>query len=102
MHFPSSSTYSTLFNTCYVLFPYAWIQKGQGFVFRYIFTAVYSFYPLFVKRNFVVCRRVSDKLGYAEAERSLRNSLDSKVLTAVYNRCSWVCCKPASRPVSKL
>jgi hypothetical protein len=46
-------------NMSNVLFSYACILTGQRFVCRYILWPWRVSYPLFVRRNFVVCRHVS-------------------------------------------
>jgi hypothetical protein len=60
-----------LFNMCYVLFSYACILIGQGFICRYIFMVMYSSVPAFREAKFCgVPSCVFDKLGCAAGEKS--------------------------------
>jgi hypothetical protein len=60
---------------CDVLFSYACIFIGQGFICIYILAAMYSFVPPFLEANFCgVPSCVFDKLGCAMGEKRLRNT----------------------------
>jgi hypothetical protein len=51
-HTHTGSPSIVLFNMCYVLFSYACILFGQGFIYRYIFVAMYNFVPPFREAKF--------------------------------------------------
>jgi hypothetical protein len=64
-----------LSSMCYVLFSYACIYVGQGFICGYIFMAMYSFVPPFREAKFCgVPSCVFDKLGCTVGEKRLRNT----------------------------
>jgi hypothetical protein len=55
---------------CYVLFSYACILMGHGFICRYIFTATYTFVSPFCEAKFCgVSSCVFDKVGCAAGEK---------------------------------
>jgi hypothetical protein len=73
-HTGSSSI--VLSNMHCVLFSYACILIGQGFICRYIFMAMYSSVPIFREATFCsVPSCVFDNLGCAAGEKRLRNTI---------------------------
>jgi hypothetical protein len=75
MHARAGSSSVVLLNMFYVLFSYACIFIGQGFICRYRFKAMHSFVPPLRETKFCgVPPCVFDKLGCAVGERSLRNT----------------------------
>jgi hypothetical protein len=60
---------------CNVLFLYACVLTGQGFICRYIFMAMYSVVPPFHEATFCgVPSCVFDKLGCATGDKRLWNT----------------------------
>jgi hypothetical protein len=60
---------------CHVLFSYACVLIGQGYICRYILLAMYSFVPPFREATFCgVPSCVFDKSGCAAGEKMLRNT----------------------------
>jgi hypothetical protein len=80
-HTPHTHTHthvchSLFYSVCYVFFSYACILKGQGFICRYIFMAIFSFIPPFHQMTFCdVPSCIFDKLGCAVCAKRLQNTV---------------------------
>jgi hypothetical protein len=74
-HTQTSSPSIVLFNTCRVLFSYACILFGQGFICRYVFMSMYIFVPSFREAKFCsVPSCVFLKLGCSAGVKGLQNT----------------------------